>query len=84
MPQTLTNATGGADAGRDERTHDVALLDVAAVAALLDCSTRHVYRLSDAGRMPRPLKLGALVRWNRVAVLDWIAAGCPEVRRAGR
>ena len=25
------------------------LLDVQAVAELLDCSTRHVYRLSDAG-----------------------------------
>ncbi|HEX2972658.1 MAG TPA: helix-turn-helix domain-containing protein [Tepidisphaeraceae bacterium] len=60
------------------------LLDVQAVATLLDCSSRHVYRLSDAGRMPRPVKLGALVRWNRATVLEWINAGCPEVRRAGR
>ena len=41
------------------------LLDVQAVAELLDCSPRHVYRLSDSGRMPAPLKLGALCRWNR-------------------
>lgn len=58
---------------------DAALLDVTHVAALLGCSPRHVYRLSDAGRMPRPLKLGALVRWNRQSVLDWIASGCRPV-----
>lgn len=30
-----------------------ALLDVRAVASLLGCSQRHVYRLADAGRLPR-------------------------------
>ena len=54
----------------------VKLLDVRTVADLLDCSTRHVYRLSDAGRMPAPIKLGSLVRWSRTAIEDWIAAGC--------
>jgi len=42
-----------------------ALLDVKAVAALLRCSERHVYRMADAGKMPAPVKLGALVRWPR-------------------
>lgn len=58
------------------------LLDVGAVAELLDCSTRHVYRLADAGRMPSPVKLGTLVRWPRQAVEDWIAEGCPACRDA--
>jgi excisionase family DNA binding protein len=61
-----------------------ALLDVRAVAALLDCSPRHVYRLADAGRMPAPVRIGALVRWVRPAIEDWIAAGCKPVRPAGR
>jgi len=56
------------------------LLDVRAVAALLGCSTRHAYRLADAGRMPRPVKLGQLVRWRRTALMDWLDAGCPPVR----
>jgi excisionase family DNA binding protein len=60
------------------------LLDVRGVAALLGCSPRHVYRLSDAGRMPAPVKIGALVRWRRQSVEDWIAAGCMPVRQAGR
>jgi excisionase family DNA binding protein len=61
--------------------HSPALLDVRAVAALLGCSARHIYRLSDSGRMPRPVKLGALVRWSRASIDEWLAAGCPAVRR---
>jgi excisionase family DNA binding protein len=61
-----------------------ALLDVRAVARLLDCSVRHVYRLADAGRMPAPLKLGALVRWSRQAIEEWIAGGCKPCRTAAR
>jgi len=63
----------------------VQLLDVQAVAEMLGCSTRHVYRLSDSGRMPAPVKLGALVRWDRAALADWIAQGCPSAQKgAGR
>lgn len=56
------------------------LLDVARVAALLDCSPRHVYRLADAGRMPRPRHVGALVRWQKSEIEAWVADGCPAVR----
>lgn len=56
------------------------LLDVNAVAGMLACSTRHVYRLADAGRMPRPVKLGQLVRWSRAQLETWISDGCPSVR----
>ncbi len=60
-----------------------ALLDVRAVAQLLGgCSTRHVYRLADAGKMPSATKLGNLVRWNRTVVEEWIAGGCKPVRVA--
>ncbi len=55
------------------------LLDVQAVAEMLGCSQRHVYRLSNAGQMPAPVKLGALVRWSRTAIESWIAQGCPAV-----
>jgi excisionase family DNA binding protein len=56
------------------------LLDVQAVAELLGCSARHIYRLSDAGKMPAPVKLGSLVRWSASAIREWIDAGCPSVR----
>jgi excisionase family DNA binding protein len=59
-----------------------ALLNVRAVAALLDCSARHVYRLADAGRMPAPVKLGALIRWRADEIREWIENGCKPTRTA--
>jgi excisionase family DNA binding protein len=61
-----------------------ALLDVQAVAQLLDCSPRHVYRLADAGHMPPPVRLGALVRWRRDSIEAWIAGSCKPCRTPGR
>jgi excisionase family DNA binding protein len=60
------------------------LLDVRAVARLLGCSARHVYRLADGGKMPSPLKLGTLVRWRRRDLETWLADGCPPARQARR
>ena len=59
---------------------EVRLLDVNAVARFLSCSARHVYRLADSGRMPRPQKLGALVRWDRLELEKWLADGCSTCR----
>jgi len=57
------------------------MLTVRQVAAMLGCSARHVYRLSDRGVMPRPSKLGdVLVRWSRAEIESWIASGCKPVR----
>lgn len=64
-------------ADRGQITPEAALLDVKQVAALLNCSQRHVYRLADAGAMPKPRKLGTLVRWDRLQLEVWIADGCP-------
>jgi excisionase family DNA binding protein len=50
----------------------------------LGCSKRHVYRLADSGRMPRPVKLGSLIRWPRAVIEKWIADGCPIVRNASK
>jgi excisionase family DNA binding protein len=67
-----------------------ALLDVQAVAKMLGCSARHVYRLADRGAMPRPVKLGSLIRWRRstgdamTGVEDWVNAGCPSCREGHR
>ena len=57
------------------------LLDVGAVAKMLRCSPRTIYRLADAGKMPGPVRLGSLVRWSRAAIDEWVAAGCPSCRK---
>lgn len=54
--------------------------DVNAVATICACSERHIYRLADAGRMPAPRRLGALVRWDLDEIHAWIAGGCKPVR----
>jgi excisionase family DNA binding protein len=54
------------------------LLSVQQLAQRLNCSTRHIYRLVDSGRLPRPLRLGALVRWPQVVIEHWVASGCPR------
>lgn len=84
MTQQTKIATSGANAGGGDSSKRAArelpaLLDVRGVCDLLGCSTRHIYRLADAGHMPRPVKLGALLRWSRAAVLEWIDQGCPRV-----
>ena len=71
--------------GRDAGPGAVpAMLTVNQVARMLCCSSRTIYRLTDSGRMPRPVKLGSLVRWPRDVIEQWIAAGCPDVRKEAR
>jgi len=55
------------------------LLDVTAVARKLCVGTRTVLRLRDSGALPRPFKIGRLVRWRRVDIDHWIAADCRPV-----
>jgi len=58
------------------------LLAVSDVAHILNCSPRHIYRMAGSGRMPKPVKLGALVRWNRREVVEWLSLGCPSPYQA--
>lgn len=78
MPETTTTTTPAATAPV------MGLMTVKDVAQLLSCSTRTVYRLNDAGRLPHPVRLGTLLRWPRSAIEAWIAEGCPKPDRSGR
>jgi predicted DNA-binding transcriptional regulator AlpA len=50
------------------------LIDVRTVAKLLGCSTRTVWRLRDAGKIPQSLVLSTgLIRWRRSTLLAWIS-----------
>jgi prophage regulatory protein len=48
------------------------------LAALLNVSLRQVWRLNAAGKLPRPVRLGGSIRWDRQEIIDWFKAGCPE------
>ncbi len=86
MQNLEKTATAGANTGGRERTpcESSLLIDVNDVAALLKCSARHIWRLADAGKMPRPYKIGALCRWDRSSIEQWVADGCPNCRKAVR
>jgi prophage regulatory protein len=48
------------------------------LAGLLRISLRQTWRLNSAAKLPKPIRLGGSVRWNRQEVQDWFTAGCPE------
>ncbi len=79
-PKILVERIDGPRAGTGEAP---TMLTVHEVARMLNCSARTVYRLVDAGKMPRPVKLGALVRWPKTAIEQWIAEGCPSQPKGG-
>jgi predicted DNA-binding transcriptional regulator AlpA len=60
------------------------LIEINSLAQMLKCSTRHVRRLVDTGRIPRPIKLGALLRWIKADVDRWFIDGCPNCRKGGK
>lgn len=64
------------------QTAEAEFFDVGDLAAICKCSERHIYRMCDGGKMPQPIRLGALVRWPKRTILDWITAGCKPVRQA--
>jgi excisionase family DNA binding protein len=76
----VNTSLGSPTPADDRRNMPAAMLDVEAVADLLCVSTRHVRRLVDAGRCPKPVKLGRVCRWPRPVVDQWIADGCPNCR----
>jgi len=54
-------------------------------ARLTGVSARSVDRLVSCGKFLRPVRLGGRVLWSRQALVQWVAAGCPEVgRKPGR
>ena len=57
------------------------LIGVDKVAELLECSPRTVYRLADCARLPRPRKVGSLVRWSVGEIRRWVEEGCPKQYR---
>jgi len=52
------------------------LITAAELAALLQVSTRTLWRLNSARKLPQPVRLGGVVRWRLDEVRNWIAGGC--------
>jgi prophage regulatory protein len=48
------------------------------LAELLNVSLRQIWRLNSAGKLPKAIRLGGSVRWNRAEIQQWFEAGCPD------
>jgi predicted DNA-binding transcriptional regulator AlpA len=49
----------------------------AELAQLMRISTRTLWRLLSARKIPEPIRLGGAVRWRIDLIQDWIDQGCP-------
>jgi predicted DNA-binding transcriptional regulator AlpA len=47
------------------------------LAKRLSVSRRHIAVMEKRGELPKPLKLGMCLRWDRAEIESWIAAGAP-------
>jgi excisionase family DNA binding protein len=57
------------------------LLTVEQAAEMAGVGKRSWWRFSSSGKAPAPVRIGRSVRWRRAEIAEWIAAGCPRVRR---
>lgn len=57
------------------------LINAAQMARLLSVSEASVWAYLSAGRVPAPVKLGGLTRWNVEELRAWVNAGCPPAAR---
>lgn len=52
------------------------LLTVEEVRKLIGLSVRQIHRLKSLGTFPKEVRIGGSVRWRRVDIEEWVAAGC--------
>ena len=91
MPDTLPLRSSTADPIEATRDHLAAgrppslaaaveplLIDRKDLSRLLCRSVASLDRDTAAGRIPRPLRIGAGVRWKLSEIRLWVAANCPD------
>ena len=52
------------------------LLTAGQVAEMLNISTRTLWRLKSAGKLPAAIRIGKSIRWRREDLNTWIEEGC--------
>jgi predicted DNA-binding transcriptional regulator AlpA len=54
------------------------LIDSRKAAKLLNVSERKLWEMWNSGQMPKPARIGRVVRWGYEELRAWVAAGCPR------
>jgi len=55
------------------------LIDIEALAILLNISRRTVSKLVSEQSIPAPIRFGKLNRWNLKDIITWVDSGCQRV-----
>ena len=63
---------------RASSIQDVVAISARQLAEMLSVSLRQIWRLNSAGKVPKPIRLGGSVRWDRDEILRWFKDGCPD------
>lgn len=61
----------------ESAANDPLLISADQFASMIQLSTRTLWRLLSAGKLPEPVRIGGSVRWRIDDVKLWIASGCP-------
>jgi predicted DNA-binding transcriptional regulator AlpA len=48
------------------------------LAKVLGISKVSVHRMNSAGRLPKPVRLGRCVAWQKATIAAWLDADCPN------
>jgi len=51
------------------------------LAKVLGISKVSVHRMNSSGQLPKPVRFGRCVAWQRTAIGAWLEAGCPDRTR---
>jgi len=57
------------------------LLTIQEMAAIVNCSVGTVYTMKAYGRVPPPIRLGRLLRWDPREVQKWLDNRCPSFEK---
>ena len=55
------------------------LIDTRQACKLLKVSPRTLWRMYNSGEMPKPIRIGRVVRWNFEELRAWVNEGCPKL-----
>lgn len=70
-------ATSAPSALTSEAENPSLLIDAEECARLAGMSVSSWHKQRSLGRVPKPIRIGRMVRWLRQEILDWLKDGCP-------
>jgi excisionase family DNA binding protein len=76
-PMKTSEETATENPGDDSICPGPMFVTASELSQLLRISTRTLWRLLSAHKIPEPVRLGSAVRWRMELIQDWIEQGCP-------